>query len=168
MPGPQDPPFPGRQLVRDVWEDFVQRANQAPPPTQDQATDVLQVLAPSLTDTEGDAFFVAVAQIYNDLGITSQNTYIALRNEINTAGETASMLVYDTIVNTILSLPEVSPLFQTLGLKSMQDEVAQIPTDITTIETHRDAQTDQVLIDALNEGITRKNERKARLDSILG
>ncbi|MGI9486273.1 MAG: hypothetical protein ACR2RF_10430 [Geminicoccaceae bacterium] len=161
-------PFDINQLMRDSWEDFVQRANQAPPPDQGTATDQLQILAPDMTDAEGDALLNAVAVIYNNLGINSQDTYIALRNEINQAGETASMGVFDVIVGPISQLAESTPWQMSLSKKSMEDEVTTtIDADITTIETEKAAQTDPVIIGALDEGVAAKSRRKEELTARL-
>lgn len=158
--------FDRKALVVAVWEKFIDLAIINPPPDQDEATDVLQVDAPTLTDAEGDAFFVMVAQVYQDLGITAQNTYIALRNEVDQAGKTASVLVFDVIAEHVMVQPETAPLATGLDSEAVDVEILQIPTDITTIETQRDLETDEVLIQAYNDGIETKNRRKDFLNSL--
>lgn len=151
-----------------AWTKVVALINTPPLPDQDDTTDELQLNAPAITDAEGDAFFVAVAQVYQNLGIISQNTYIALRSEINQVGENASNALFDVIVDKVISLTEARPVLISLLTKSLEDRRDQIPTEITTVETDRDLRTDQVLINALNAGICRLHEEREALIRRVG
>ncbi|MGI9491223.1 MAG: hypothetical protein ACR2QF_02230 [Geminicoccaceae bacterium] len=153
-------------LLTDVWAVWTADVNDPPLPSLDDATDILQADAPTLTDQEGDDWWNAVAAEYDRLGIISgAGTYTQLRAEVNSSGETVSNELFISLQASITILPETSPVEIALLRQSLLDEQGQIPTDITTIETDRDLQSDQVLIDAYNAGI---ETLERRLDDVNG
>lgn len=147
-------------LLTDVWAVWTADVNNPPLPSLSDATDILQAAGPTLTDQEGDDWWNAVAAEYDRLGIISgAGTYTQLRAEVNSSGETISNELFISLQATITLLPETAPVEIALLRQSLLDEQSQIPTDITTIETDRDLQTDQVLIDAYNAGIAALERR---------
>lgn len=153
------------------WGKFTFDVNDPPLPSQTDATDLLQVDGPSITDTEGDAFFVAIATLYNDLGLAAAATYLSMRGEINQEGEAASNAVFDILKDRAADLSDVLPVLTGLQEGFWNREIVQIDADILQIETDRDLKstsTEQALIDAYNEGIAVLNARKDLLNDFLG
>ena len=70
-------------LLTDVFATWVAEQQLPGNVSQSEATDLLQVAAPTLTDQEGDDWFVAVATEYEMFGIIAQDTYVQLRNHVN-------------------------------------------------------------------------------------
>lgn len=154
--------------LTDFWATWTADVNDPPAPSQTEATDSLQLVAPTLTDQQGDDWFVAVATEYERLGIINQTTYVALRNEVSSSGEVASNDLFIALQAAILALPETTIVTTALRLESDTQEFNGIPADIVTIETARDLLSDQVLIDAYNAGIVKIQEREAELKAALG
>jgi hypothetical protein len=158
---------PGSLLML-AWQDFTFDVNDPPLPSQDDATDGLQVRAPTLTDQEGDDWFVAVATLYNDLGIINNATYLSLRGEVNSTGEAGSNQLFDALIQGIVNLTETPVVADALVLEFNTQALAQIPTSISTLETDRDAQSDPDLTVAYNEAIASLRAREEELNTLLG
>lgn len=154
-------------LMVAFWAIFVADVNDPPPPGQEDATMLLQFSAPRVTDDEGAAFFVAVAVIYESMGLMNKATYIALRNEINREGEVVPNTVFDSIKARVAGTNEAQPVLNGLSFESLINEQAQIPRDIATIEADRDTKSDQALTDAYNQGIEALVRRSSDIASEL-
>lgn len=146
--------------LTDVWAAWVADVNAPPLPSLDQATDLLQGFAPLVLDAEGDAWWLAVAAEYGRLGIIGGAAgYNQLRSEVNQSGEAVSIELFGALAS-VSNLPESLGIARALLAQSVLDEQAAIPGEIGTIETAVAAETDPVLVRALEFGI---REREARL-----
>lgn len=154
-------------LLTDFWEKWTADVNTPLPPDQTAATDLLQIDAPTLTDREGDAWFVAVATTYNRLGIISQPTYVQLRAEVNQTGEAGSNDLFDALQGRIVSLAETRVVVAALDLEALTREFEAIDGNISTIERNKTETTDRTLIVAYNEGIRVLQQRQSDLKDIL-
>ncbi len=131
--------------------------NNPPAPDIDEATDILQQFAPTLSDADGNAWWDAVAATYESLGIINQPTYTQLRNEVNQAGAVAATDLFDALISRINSMPESVPVNAALQAGDTAAELAAIPDNIIAIEALKiggvfvsdqqfDAALDQALI----------------------
>lgn len=156
-------------LLTNAWALWTADVNDPPLPNLDDATDILQAAGPTLTDQQGDDWWNAVAAEYDRLGIiTGAGTYNQLRSYVNSAGETVANELFNSLQeDSIRKLPETAIVEVALDRESLLAEQTQIPLDITTIETHRDLQSDQVIIDALNAGIEALERRLDEVNAIL-
>lgn len=155
-------------LLTDVWAVWTADVNNPPLPSLSEATDILQAVGPTLTDQQGDDWWNAVAAEYDRLAIiTGAGTYTQLRAYANSAGETVANELFKSLESSILLLPETFAVTNALDRESLLNEQAQIPIDIATIETHRDLQSDPVLVKALNDGIDVLNRRLDDVNGIL-
>jgi len=155
--------------LTDTWAVWTADVNNPPLPSLSDATDILQAAGPTITDQQGDDWWNAVAAEYDRLGIiTGAGTYNQLRSYANSVGETVANELFGSLQqDSILNLAETLPIVNGLELEGLLAEQAQIPLDITTIETFRDLQSDPVIIRALNDGITALERRLEEINSIL-
>lgn len=149
--------------LKKFWAKFVADVNDSTLPSQSEATDLLRLDATKVSVTQGDAFYVAVATLYNDLGITKQATYLAMRGEIDQAGETASNNLFAILTPVLISKPDIVPVAQDLLRAARQAELDKIPADIAAVKTDRDLKSNQILVDAYNKGIDALNNRANEL-----
>jgi len=155
--------------LQEAWAVWTADVNSPPLPSLSDATDILQGFGPTLTDQEGNDWWNAVAAEYDRLGIiTGAGTYTQLRSYANSAGETVANELFASLQeDSIRKLPETIIVENAVNLEGLLEEQAQIPLDITTIETFRDLQSDPVIIRALNDGITALERRLEEINSIL-
>lgn len=154
-------------LLTDFWAIFAADVNDPPAPSLSQAADLLQIEAPTLSQQEAEDWFDAVAVEYERLDIITLPTYTQLRVSVD-SDETAANELFKALQASITNLPETIVVNTALELQAFTLEEADIPSQITTIETARDLLSDAVLIEAYNAGIRERQQRLIEVQQILG
>ncbi len=95
--------------ISDAWRAWTAAVQQPGNVSQDEATDIIQTFGPTLTDAEGDAWFVAVAVELGRLGLINPATYVGLRNFANN-NEVGANDLFDALLISINGLAETRPV----------------------------------------------------------
>lgn len=119
--------------ISDAWRTWTAAAQINPPPSIDDATDILQTFGPTLSDTDGDAWWNAVATEFEGLGLIRQPSYVQLRNFAD-GNEAGANRLFDALLLAINGLPESRPVNQAINLGNDAAARAAIAGNITRIE----------------------------------
>lgn len=150
------------RTIQDFWPKFTAEVQLPGNVSQDEATDLLQVDAPILTDQEGDDWYVAIATYYASVDIITQPTYVQLRNHVNN-NEAGANTLFAGLNEAMQGLPESVVVEAAFRLEDDARLLALIPGWITVIEGQRDAVTEQLNKDAYTEAITFLQAAELRL-----
>lgn len=152
------------RTIQDFWPKFTAEVQLPGNLSQEDATNLLQIDAPTLTDQEGDDWFVAVATYYASVDIITQPTYVQLRNHVNNNEQGANDL-FAGLNQVLQNLPESTVVEAALVLQDDARLLSLIPGWITTLETQRDAGTvtEDLNRAAYDEAITFLNAAAVRL-----
>ena len=143
--------------IQDIFEAWNVTAQINPPPSLSDATDTLQTFAPTVSDTDGDAWWEAVGAEINRVapGEVNPGTYIGLRNWADNNEANANEL-FAALVTAINSLPETIIVNAGLDTQNVADQLAEIPGNIIDIQnlktggtTVKDVQFDTALDEAI-------------------
>lgn len=124
--------------LSDIWQAWTAQAQINPPPSQDDATDILQTFAPTVSDADGDAWFVAVATELERLGIINQPTYVQMRNWAD-GNEAGANELFDALLLAMNNLTESAVVIEGLRVQCLADQKAAINPNITEFEALRKA-----------------------------
>ena len=153
--------------ISNVWRAWTAAAQINPPPSIDDATDILQTFAPTVDDLDGDAWFVAVAVEFDRLAIIVQPTYVQLRNFVD-GNESGSNELFDALLLAINSLPESAIVNLALALENDTEAESTIDANIAIIEGNKTGGVNQQLDDAYDQAIASLLELKVLLSQQLG
>jgi len=153
--------------IQDIFEAWNATAQINPPPSLSDATDTLQTLAPTVSDTDGDAWWEAVGTEINRVapGEVNPGTYIGLRNWADNNEANANEL-FAALASAMNNLPETFPVRIGLDTQNIADQLAEIPgniIDITNLKTGGTSVKDVQFDTALDEAILSLQELQDRL-----
>lgn len=120
--------------------------------TRQEATDILQVHAPTLTNEEGGDWWVALSAEYGTLGILQNGTYTGLRNQVGQDGEAAVNDLFNALRHRVNELPETEPLRRGIrrdndqrDFDNLDDDIAEIVANKTGTNIQLDAAYDAAI-----------------------
>lgn len=151
--------------LSDIFRAWSADVQTPPPPSLSDATDILQTFAPTVSDTDGDAWWEAVGAEWGRLGLVTPSTYVGLRNFTN-GNEAGANELFDALISAMNNLPESAVVLAGLNAQNDADQLAAIPGNITTIEGFKTGGTsvaDVQLDTALDEAIASLRALEAQL-----
>lgn len=160
----------GRNMntILTVLEDWNTQVQLPGTISQSEATDILQVYAPNINDTDGDAWWAALAvYLGTELGIISPSTYVGLRNYVNN-NQTEADTLFEGLQIGLEDITESASIITDIMLEDNTNAQAGIAANITTIEGDKTGGTNQQLDDAYDVAIAALQEEDERLKRILG
>jgi len=130
-----------------TWIEFIVANRTA---TKVQSTDHLQFVA-DVTNAEGNAWFDAIAGLFESLGLTKASTYGALRNRVaNTEGKVSQRL-YAALLKNIMALPETSPVERALRIFGREQRIEVLVESIRVVRKYRSSLPEPEKITDLNQ-----------------
>lgn len=136
--------------------------------SQSEATDILQVYAPTIDNTDGNAWWVAVATyLGTDLGIINPVTYVGLRNYADNNQTEADALFVGLQIG-IEVLAESAEIITALQLEDNTNAQLGIAANIAIIEGDKTGGTNPQLDTAYDVAVAALQKEDERLKTILG
>lgn len=151
--------------LTDAWRAWTAEAQINPPPSLDDSTNIIQTFGSTLSDADGDAWWEAVADEYNRLGIINPPSYVGLRNYAD-GNEQGANDLFDALQSAVLLLPETRPVTDAISLQTAIDDQSAIPGNQSIIENQKTG-TNQQLDDAYQIGIEALTVLSADLQDLI-
>lgn len=140
-------------------------------PSTDKATAVtgLVLYTTGISAAQAGDWLDNVASIYVDCGLLSTGTFEAWRDDVVSKGVVSSKAQADIINSKLVNADDLRDVNVAIRERFQQDYKTNKQVDIDALEVFRDAQTDPVIIQALNLGLRNlRNEKDAGFNTLRG
>ncbi len=124
-----------------------------PAMTSGEANTALRDVTNGINNAEAGAWYDDLQLIYQSVGIINLSTWAAFRNNIVNDGDLVAKAAANMAAQTIAGNISMGVVNLALRSKNTEDDLAAVKTDIVTVRTARNAETDRALKTALTVGL---------------
>jgi len=133
-----------------------------------QAVDQLQLVTNGVSNAAGNIWFDEIAIFYASIGTINTGTFNSWRNSVINDGEVKSNALLDATEDALVRVGTLSDISEAIRFKKREDRVVEMVDEVKSLRTFRDAQTDPVVITALNCGIVDLISKRNGLQQRIG